>query len=156
MNRSGSARNLFAALVIAVVCAFSGACNSPLFRPMPQVVDLAAVADEVALYRADVEDLASLYPPETQAKLLDLVAEMRAVEDALRAGDAMAASSVAALALEAADQFLAATDPENGARIYVLLAKVALRHLRLGQPADVVPPDEVPVEQARASDIAVE
>ena len=96
-------------------------------------VDLAKTADTVMLYRKDVELLAPLAKPETQAKVAKLVAEIVKVEDALRAAAAggpvvdVTTAAKAALALAA---HIASTLPDGSdLRFAIALAQVALNHL---------------------------
>jgi len=119
---------------------FSLSSCRALMSPMPDVgVDLGQVADELALYRADVEDVATLYPPEMQVQLLAIASQMASVEDALRRGDQAAAKSIAEAALVAAEELLKVVDPNGKAAVYLVLAKVGLRHLKLGEFDQVGP-----------------
>ena len=96
-------------------------------------VDLAKVADTVMLYRQDVELLAPLAKPETQAKVAQLVAEVVKVEDALRAaaagGPVVDVTTAAKAALALAAHVAGMLPEDNDLRFAIALAQVVLNHL---------------------------
>lgn len=116
-----------------------GACA--LFRSESGDIDLRKVADQVELVRKDVADLSYLATPELQAKLVKLDHAVLRVEDALRfagaGGPIGDVRTAAGEALALADALLTDLDvtgqpqPSN-LRLYLALARIALRHLNLG------------------------
>jgi len=119
-------------LLTILLLALAPACA--LFRSEGGL-DLGALADQVALVRQDVADLAPLASPETQLRLAELDKAVHGVEDALRAagagGPVTDVTTAAQAALAVADQLLQAMpqDEVGDIRLYVGLARIALRHL---------------------------
>lgn len=99
--------------------------------------DLGALADEVALYRADVHALAPLASPDTQAKLVKLDAAIVKVEMALRAADQGGPLAdvydYARAALTIADMIALELAPDSDLRFAVAIARVVLNHIATGQ-----------------------
>jgi len=127
-------------LLVAPACAALGGDGQ---------VDLAAVADQVALVRADVRDVAPMASPLTQEKLAKLDVSVGKLEDALRraavGGPISDVREAAQVALSLADSVMLELAPESDARFYVALAKITLRHVARGEMEQVVPaPAEAP------------
>jgi len=119
------------ALILAPACASFGDGQ----------VDLGRVADEIALVRADVRDVAPMASPLTQEKLAKLDEATGKLEDALRraavGGPISDVREAAQVALSLADAVLLELAPESDAHFYVALAKIALRHVARGEMEEV-------------------
>lgn len=121
------------ALFLLTSCVFGG-----------HPVDLAKIADQAELYRADIMDV--VYPvskPTTQAQLVRLSDATLQVEAALRAAGAGGPiedfKTAATAALKIADEVIAELQKQGtdtgDAQAIVGLAKILLRHLAAGDAA---------------------
>ena len=117
-------------LVLLTCVLFLTIFGCALFQPSAGGTDLAALADDVELYRQDVQDVAVLATPETYGKLLELDAAVVKVAAALRvvaAGGAGADLRAAvSVALAIADEL--DLDDDGDLRFAIAALKIALRH----------------------------
>lgn len=120
----------------------SQACSG-LARDENGRLDLAALADEVDLYRQDIDAAATLADPSGAAKLGEVSAAVSDVVGALRlasfgGGSITDAKSAADAAIKKAKEVLDALEAEGkdvrNARAAMVLFESALRHARLGSP----------------------
>lgn len=122
-------------LLLALSALLLSSCA--LFHHGPSGVDLALLADEIAVVRGDVADLVALATPETQARMAKLDASVYQVEIALRlaatGGPVSDVTSAAKAALSIADGILAGMPDTGDLRLYVGLARIVLRHVAAEQ-----------------------
>lgn len=126
------------AAIVPCVVAILLFSSCALLSPGPEGVDLAQLADEIALYRQDVQDLAPVASPETKAKIAQIAAAIVEVELALRAaaaetGPVSDAIEAARAALVLADALIPTTPEGSDLRLYLGVARIVLRHVAAGQ-----------------------
>jgi hypothetical protein len=121
-------------LLLTLLLVSPGVSACALFRPGPEGVDLAKVADEIEIYRKDIELASALAKPETQAKLMQLDRQVVELQRVLRlaatGGPITDVKSAALAALKIASELVSV---EGDLKFYLTAAMIFLNHVSAGQ-----------------------